>query len=152
MSVKTQLRFLDELQITRFARQSGYLKMDRLAEASRKGIDIMDRHGHPPLVVLRPMRAGHFGIIRFIARFDRSSAEETEAVTRQNEELGRMVLDHDHVPYKCPATLHDEVLRRMDPGFRDLMLRVKRAVDPKGILSPDRWRLADLGSDPNLHS
>jgi FAD/FMN-containing dehydrogenase len=49
-------------------------------------------------------------------------------------------MDLGYVPYKIPETLRDEVLERLDPGFRELMGRLRRAVDPQGILNPDRWR------------
>ena len=38
-------------------------------------------------------------------------------------------------------TLYDEVFKRLDPGFVALMAKLKDAVDPNGILNPDRWRL-----------
>ena len=56
--------------------------------------------------------------------------------------LGRMALDLGYVPYKCPDVLLDDVLARMDPGFRETMLRVKRALDPGNVLNPDRWRFS----------
>jgi FAD/FMN-containing dehydrogenase len=118
-----------------------YGPIDRLEEGARRGIELMDEHGHPPLVVTRPMKGGHFAILRFIERFDRGSDEQTQGVRLLNVALGRALLDLGYVPYKCPSVLYDEVFARMDPGFRDLMRRLKRAVDPNGILNPDRWRL-----------
>jgi glycolate oxidase len=118
-----------------------YGPIERVVEGARACMEVLERFGHPPLVVTRPMKSGHYAILRFIERFDRSSPEETENVRRLNVELARTLLDRDFVPYKCPAVLYDEVLPRLDPGFRETMLRVKRALDPKGILSPERWRL-----------
>jgi FAD/FMN-containing dehydrogenase len=117
--------------------------MERLAEGAGRGMELMERHGHPPLVVMRPMKGGHFAVLRFIERFDRSSPVETDRVRQLNVALGRMLMDLGYVPYKCPAILYDEVFARLDPGFRDLMERLKRAVDPRGILNPDRWRPGD---------
>ena len=121
-----------------------YGPMDRLAEGARAGIQLMERHGFPPLMVSRPMRGGHFSILRFIERFDRSDEAETARVREVNIELGRTLMDLGFVPYKCPEILYDEVFERLDPGFVHLMRTLKRAVDPKGILNPDRWRLGDF--------
>jgi len=118
-----------------------YGPLDRLEEGARKGIAMLEAADHPPLVVTRPMQDGHYAVLRFIERFDRSSEEETARVRELNVALGRMLLDLGYVPYKCPAILYDDVFERLDPGFRDLMTRLKRAVDPDGILNPDRWRL-----------
>jgi FAD/FMN-containing dehydrogenase len=118
-----------------------YGPMDQLEGGARGGIALMERHGHPPLAVCRPMNGGHFAVLRFIERFDRRSPEATANVRALNVALGRMLMDKGYVPYKCPATLYDDVFARLDPGFVDLMRRLKRAVDPNGILNPDRWRL-----------
>lgn len=113
--------------------------MERLEEGARKGIAIVEGSGNPPLVVVRPMKGGHFAVLRFIFRFDK--ARETEGVRARMVELGRALMDMDYVPYKCPATLYPEVARRIDPGFRALMERLRKAMDPAGILNPDRWKL-----------
>ncbi len=118
-----------------------YGPMERLEEGARIGARLLEEAGHPPLLVTRPMKGGHYAVLRFIEKFNRSDPVEVERIRVLNVALGRALLDLDYVPYKCPDTLLDEVLQRMDPGFRDLMQRVKNAVDPKGILSPSRWRL-----------
>jgi FAD/FMN-containing dehydrogenase len=87
------------------------------------------------------MKRGHYAILRFIERFDRSSEEETERVGRLNLDLATALMDLDYVPYKCPGVFYEEVARRLDPGFLELMRRVKRTLDPDGILNPDRWAL-----------
>jgi len=117
-----------------------YGPLDRLEEGAAKGMALMEAAGHPPLVVSRPMRGGHVAVLRFIERFDRASPEETANVRALNVELGRMLMDLGYVPYKCPGILYDELFARLDPGFRDLMERVRKAVDPHGILNPDRGR------------
>jgi glycolate oxidase len=119
-----------------------YGPLDRLAEGARAGAGLMEEAGFPPLLVTRPMKGGHFAVLRFIERFDRRSDTETAKVRQLNVRLARMALDLGYVPYKCPEVLLDEVLRRMDPGFRETMLRVKRALDPHNILNPDRWRFS----------
>jgi len=118
-----------------------YGPMERLSEGAGTGARLLEEAGHPPLVVTRPMKGGHFAVLRFIERFDRRDPAEVARVRALNVTLARALLDLGFVPYKCPDVLLDEVLARMDPGFRDLMLRVKRMIDPNGILNPERWRL-----------
>ncbi|MHC4341525.1 MAG: FAD-binding oxidoreductase [Planctomycetota bacterium] len=113
--------------------------MEKLEEGARKGMELLEKHGHPPLLVTRPMKGGHYAVLRFIERFDRF---EPQPIRKLNTELARLLMDVGYVPYKCPGVLLDEVLDRMDPGFRELMVRLKRAVDPNGILNPDRWELS----------
>lgn len=111
--------------------------MEKLEEGAAKGTELLEQAGHPPLVVMRPMKGGHFAVLRFIERFDRA---HPEPVRELNVALARALMDLGYVPYKCPETLREEVLARLDPGFRELMGRLRRAVDPRGILNPDRWR------------
>jgi FAD/FMN-containing dehydrogenase len=113
--------------------------MEKLEEGAAKGTKLLEEAGHPPLVVMRPMKGGHYAVLRFIERFDHT---QPEPVRELNVKLARALMDLGYVPYKCPETLRDEVLERLDPGFVDLMGRLKRAVDPQGILNPDRWRNA----------
>jgi glycolate oxidase len=113
--------------------------MERLEEGARLGMRIVEGSGNPPLVVVRPMKGGHYAVLRFILRFDKE--RETGRVRELLVELGRALMDLGYVPYKCPATLYDEVARRIDPGFRSLMERLRKAMDPAGILNPDRWSL-----------
>ena len=113
--------------------------MEKLEEGARAGMRIVEAGGNPPLVVVRPMKGGHFAVLRFILRFDRKS--ETERVRGLLVTLGRALMDLGYVPYKCPRTLYEEVARRIDPGFRALMERLRKAMDPAGILNPERWKL-----------
>jgi len=112
---------------------------EKMEEGARKGIALMEAAGHAPLTVCRVMKGGHFAILRFIERFDRNSEDETRTVRDLNIALARMLMDLGYVPYKCPATLYPDVLARMDPGFRELMKRLRHAMDPNGILNPERW-------------
>ncbi len=124
-----------------------YGPMSRLEEGARRGISLLEKYGQPPIIVSRPMKQGHFGVLRFIQTFDRERPEEVEKMRALNVEVGTALLELGYVPYKCPASLLPLVLSQMDPGFRSLMQRVKDALDPDGILSPGRW-----GMVPSLRS
>ena len=43
----------------------------QLKEGVKRGMRLMEEHGFPPIVVTRPMRGGHFGVLRFIEVFDK---------------------------------------------------------------------------------
>jgi len=142
----TRLGFLLDHEGGGLSWVGAYGPVDRQKEGARRGIEMMEAAGRPPLLVTRPMRSGHFAILRFIERFDRRSEEETDAVRRLNIELGRMLLDLGYVPYKCPSILYEEVYARMDPGYLSMMNRLRKALDPNGILNPDRWRTPEVVS------
>jgi FAD/FMN-containing dehydrogenase len=118
-----------------------YGPMSRFDRAADQGAEIMERHGFPPVIVSRPMKGGHFGVLRFIETFKRSDEQSVEQVRRCNEELTDMVLEAGFVPYKTPAWAVERILPRMWPGTHDLMRRVRALLDPKGIMNPGRWKL-----------
>jgi glycolate oxidase len=118
-----------------------YGPMSRFDKAADLGIDIMARHGFPPVIVSRPMKGGHFGVLRFISTFVRDDAAEVERVRRCNGELLDMVLDQGFIPYKTPAWAVERILPRLWPGTHDLMRKIHALLDPSGVMNPGRWRL-----------
>ena len=115
-----------------------YGPIEKLEEGVLKGKALLKEAGFPPLAVIRPMKGGHYGVLRFIERFDK--ATETDKVRELNVELARALMNLGFVPYKCPAVLYDELFPRLDPGYVALMRKLKDAVDPNGILNPERWK------------
>jgi FAD/FMN-containing dehydrogenase len=117
-----------------------YGPLDRLEEGARAGSRLLEAAGHPPLIVSRPMKGGHYGVLRFIERFDRADETATAAVAALNVAVAETLMDLGYVPYKCPGVLYESVFRRLDPGFVRMMQTIRTALDPNGILNPDRWR------------
>jgi glycolate oxidase len=118
-----------------------YGPMSRFDRAADLGIEIMERHDAPPVIVSRPMKGGHFGVLRFISTFARDDAAEVARVRRCNEELLDMVLDQGFIPYKTPAWAVDRILPRLWPGTHELMRKIHALLDPEGVMNPGRWRL-----------
>jgi len=118
-----------------------YGPMSRFDRAADLGIDIMARHGFPPVIVSRPMKGGHFGVLRFISTFARDDAADVERVRRCNGELLDMVLDQGFIPYKTPAWAVERILPRLWPGTHELMRKIHALLDPNGVMNPGRWRL-----------
>jgi FAD/FMN-containing dehydrogenase len=107
-------------------------------EGATRCASLMVQRGYPPLIVTRPMKGGHFGVLRMVECFDRSSAEDVAAVSALNRELLEICLDLGFVPYKVPAWAWEQMSGRMDPGYAALLARVKAMLDPDGIMNPGR--------------
>lgn len=101
----------------------------------------MERAGFPPSTVLRPMRGGHYGVLRMITTFDKGDAAEVAAVARMNAAICDAIVPLGFVPYKTPAWVVRRYESRLDPGFREVLRRVKDMMDPHHILNPGRWML-----------
>jgi len=112
---------------------------DRWIEGAQRGMDLLTEHGFPPFLVSRPMDRGHFYVLRFVANFDKSDAEEVERVRTVMGKLADAVLDHDYVPYKPSADATRRILDRANPGFVRMLERVRDAFDPDRRMNPGRW-------------
>ncbi len=120
-----------------------YGPMSRFKEGFEKGSQIMLASGFPPLIVARPMRTGHFGVLRWITVFDRSNPSEREKVRTLNQKLAEMAIDLGFFPYKTPQWIWQQFENRMDPGFRRLVKDICRLMDPTGILNPGHLEFSD---------
>jgi len=110
-------------------------------EGADKGEEIMLRHGFAPVMVLRPMKGGHFSVLRFIMIFDKDNEDEVDRAGKCNRELGDMVLDLGYVIYKTPEWAVDKLAERINPNTFALMKRIKKLLDPNGIMNPGKWNL-----------
>lgn len=116
-----------------------YGPMGKLAECAEAGFKAMARFGFPPALVSRPMKSGHFSVMRFITLFNQSDPEEVERVRKSNAAVVDGVMELGYIPYKSPAWLKERFVSRLDPGALDMMRKIKKMLDPKGIMNPGRW-------------
>ncbi len=118
-----------------------YGPMSRFEVAIERGIEIVERHGYPPMIVARPMKGGHFAVVRFIEVFARKDEAERQRVLACNLELCDALLDCGYIMYKTPGWAVERYREHLDPGFVRLMNEVRSVLDPKGIMNPGRWKL-----------
>jgi glycolate oxidase len=52
-----------------------------------------------------------------------------------------LALSYGAVPYKTPIWAAKMLQEKIDPNFVMLMKRVRKALDPNGIMNPGRWGL-----------
>ncbi|MFQ5709734.1 MAG: FAD-binding oxidoreductase, partial [bacterium] len=104
-----------------------------------RGMALMQQHGFPPIVVTRPMRLGHFGVLRFIAVFDKADKERVRRVKRLNEELSDLVLELGFFPYKTPPWVVRRHRDKIDANYLNLLEKVRNLIDPNQIMNPGKW-------------
>jgi len=116
-----------------------YGPLSHLDEACARGMAIMVEEATPPLVVMRPMKAGHFSVLRFITLFDKQQPSDVERARRVNVRLADHCLDRGYVPYKCPTWLAPKLLERMGEPTVRAMRSLRDSLDPHRIFNPGRW-------------
>lgn len=110
-------------------------------EGAERCSELMLERGFPPILVTRPMKGGHYGVLRMISLFDKDDSAEIEEVRRLQSDLLAICADLGFVPYKAPAWAMEQLHERTDPGFIEMLGRVKQALDPAGILGRGRLGL-----------
>jgi 4-cresol dehydrogenase (hydroxylating) flavoprotein subunit len=64
--------------------------------------------------------------------------EEIEKASRCYRELTDAFCDEGYLPYRTNVAFMEHTMSRLDPVFRDVCLRIKKALDPHGILAPGK--------------
>jgi FAD/FMN-containing dehydrogenase len=108
-------------------------------DGAEAGIGVLEDHGFPPFLVARPMDGGHYYVLRFVACFDRHDPSDVARTGKCMGALADCVLDHGYVPYKASGPAAERILARAEPGFADLITRVRDALDPDRRMNPGRW-------------
>ncbi len=120
-----------------------YGPISRWAEGVKATMAVMEKHGYPPILVSRPMRRGHFGVLRMIALFDKRDADSVARVHALNEELSDVCVKLGFWPYKTPDWVVRRHRDRLDPGYVRLVESVRDTLDPNRVMNPGRWPLGE---------
>jgi len=111
------------------------------AEGAERCFSVLEETGFPPILVSRPMKGGHFWVLRFILHFDKRDPREVERVRDVLGRLADTLLDLNYIPYKPPLWAVKKIRERDRHGFFQLLERVKACLDPNGLFNPGRWGL-----------
>jgi glycolate oxidase len=94
-----------------------------------------------PATRLTNYRGVHYGMMRAMIPFNKQSAEETENARQGIVECLRVDLDHGGIPYKPPVDFGREINKRANPGYLELLKKVKNMLDPNNIMNPGKQAL-----------
>ncbi|MBI5487611.1 MAG: FAD-binding oxidoreductase [Deltaproteobacteria bacterium] len=117
----------------------------RLEEAADRVVPLMEQAGFAPAIVSRPMRGGHFVVLRMLMTFEKGDAAQRRLARETNRKVLGAVMPLGFLPYKCPPWAWDMLQEQLDPGYAALLAKVRAAIDPAGIMSPRAWRRMGRG-------
>ena len=137
----TDLEFLSKPRGGGLTWMGTYGPLPRFAETAERCSALMIARGFPPAIVSRPMRGGHFGVLRFLIVFDRSDADEVARVKQCMQALLEEVTASGFLMYKTPAWALKWLKAKIDPGMKRLAREVKQLMDPDGLLNPGKLDL-----------
>ncbi len=116
-----------------------YVPLNEWINGCNRGLKIIEKYGFVPGVLHRPMKGGHYAVMRFFLPFNKNDEGDIETVKKICDELVDVVLDVGGIPYKMPSWAASKVFKRSDPGFIALFNNLKKLLDPNGIMNPGRF-------------
>lgn len=115
----------------------------RLSEVYKGGIRISKKYGFSPNFAIRNVGIGHGLSISFSYPFNRADKENMNISRKASADTVKMCLEFDGIPWKPTAEEQRVILEKMDPATVRLMKRIKKAIDPLGIMNPGIWESTD---------
>ena len=114
------------------------LPIDKIPEAWRKGIEIAHRYGMLCSYVHQVL-PGPGIMFGFNYSFNRGDQQDVENTRKALEESNRLTYALGGMVWKGELGAQRMAMERMDPNTLRLLTRVKKLLDPEGIMNPGNW-------------
>jgi glycolate oxidase len=124
-----------------FGYSAAILPVEKIPEAWRKALEIARRHEMPYSFGHQLLSNGHSVMFGPVYSFNRADAEDMERAKKALDDSNRLALDLGGIIWKPELQAQKLILERMDPNTRELMQRIKKALDPNGIMNPGNWEV-----------
>jgi len=128
-----------------FAKGGGFeyigaiLPVENIPEAWRKGEEIARKYNVVYSLGHQALDCGHSIMFGLTYSFNRADEENIERTRKALDESNKMILDLGGVLWKSELPGQKLMMEKMDPNTVELMKRVKKALDPNGIMNPGNW-------------
>jgi glycolate oxidase len=115
------------------------IPVEKIPEAWKKGIEIAHRHGMDFTTGIQILGYCHSANFCFVYPFNRAKEEKVERVRHAMRDTNEAVLELGGIPWKAEVAAQRKIVEKMDPNTYELINRIRRVVDPNGIMNPGNW-------------
>jgi FAD/FMN-containing dehydrogenase len=118
------------------------LPIEVIPGAWRSGIEIAHKYDLFYQLGIQLLPNGHSVMLAYSYPFNRAVPEEADRARGALDETNRLTLDLGGVVWKPEQPAQQLILERMDAGTRQLIGRIKKVLDPNGIMNPGNWEVS----------
>jgi len=114
------------------------LPIDKVPAAWKKGIEISHKYGMVCSYVHQVLTC-HSIMFGFNYSFNRADPVDIENTRKAIEESNRITLELGGMVWKGEVGAQKLMMQKMDPNTVKLVQKVKKTLDPNGIMNPGNW-------------
>jgi len=118
------------------------LPIEVIPQAWRSGLEIAHKYAFMYQLGIQLLPGGHSVMLAYSYPFKRAVEEEAERARGALDDTNRLTLKLGGVVWKPELPAQKLILERMDANTRQLMDRIKKTLDPNGIMNPGNWEVA----------
>jgi glycolate oxidase len=118
------------------------LPIEVIPRAWQRGIEIAHKYDLLYQLGIQLLPNGHSVMLAYSYPFNRAVAEEADRARGALDETNRLTLELGGVVWKPELPAQKLILERMDAGTRQLIERIKKMLDPNGIMNPGNWEVS----------
>ncbi|MFP4474367.1 MAG: FAD-binding oxidoreductase [Desulfatibacillaceae bacterium] len=132
-------RFADVRKGGGFEYVGAIMPVHLFPDAYRAGMAIAEKHRVAWSMGARVVGVAHSMMFFYAYAFNRADEDDVQRAQHALEETNEAALELGGIPWKAEEPAQKGILARMDPGAAALMDRVRKAIDPNGIMNPGNW-------------
>jgi len=115
------------------------MPVELFPDAYRKGMEIAEGLGVTYSLGARVVGLAHCMMFFFAYAFNRADKDDMRRAQEALEQTNEAALEMGGIPWKAEEPAQKQIIKRMDKNTFALMDRVRKALDPNGIMNPGNW-------------
>jgi len=132
-------RFADVMKGGGFEYCGPIIPVEKFPEAYKKLLELSSKYGITYGHLGRVIGRSHCMMFSFGYPFNRADPDNIERTKKALHDSNVASLDIGGVPWKPEVPSQKMVMERMDKNTLELMKRIKKLLDPNGIMNPGNW-------------
>jgi len=118
------------------------LPIEVIPRAWQSGIEIAHKYDLLYQLGIQLLPNGHSVMLAYSYPFNRAVAEEADRARGALDETNRLTLELGGVVWKPELPAQKLILESMDAGASQLIDKIKKMLDPNGIMNPGNWEVS----------